>query len=58
MYGKSPEEAKAKAPALALRTPIDRLENGEAETDQSSGLFHIALASGPAPWRAGFWRGR
>ena len=42
VYGKTPEEAKAKAQALALRTLADRLENGESETVQLDSLFHIA----------------
>jgi predicted RNase H-like HicB family nuclease len=32
-YGKTPEEAKAKVQALALRVLADRLENGEAGPD-------------------------
>ena len=42
VYGKTPEEATAKAKALALRTFADRLENGESETVQLDSLFHIA----------------
>ena len=42
VYGKTPEEAPAKAQALALRTLADRLENGESETVQLDSLFHIA----------------
>ena len=42
VYGKTPEEAKAKAQALALRTLADRLENGESEAEHLNGLFHIA----------------
>ena len=42
VYGKTPEEAKAQAQALALRTLADRLENGESETVQLDSLFHIA----------------
>ncbi len=42
VYGKTPEEAKAKVQALALRTLADRLENGETETEQINSLFHIA----------------
>ncbi len=42
VYGKTPEEAKAKVQALALRTLADRLENGEAESEQLNSLFHIA----------------
>ena len=32
-YGKTPEEAKAKVQALALRVLADRLEHGEASPD-------------------------
>ena len=32
-YGKTPEEAKAKVQALALRVLADRLEHGEAGPD-------------------------
>jgi predicted RNase H-like HicB family nuclease len=32
-YGKTPEEAKAKVQALALRVIADRLEHGEAGPD-------------------------
>ena len=42
VYGKTPEEAKAKVQALALRTLADRLENGETESEQLNNLFHIA----------------
>ena len=42
VYGKTPEEAKAKAQALALRTLADRLENGETESEQVNSLFHVA----------------
>ena len=42
VYGKTPEEAKAKAQALALRTLADRVENGETESEQLNSLFHIA----------------
>lgn len=42
VYGKSPEEVKAKAQVLALRILADRLENGETQTEQLSDLFHIA----------------
>jgi predicted RNase H-like HicB family nuclease len=33
VYGASPEEATAKAKALALRVLADRLEHGEANAD-------------------------
>ena len=42
VYGKTPEEAKAKVQALALRTLADRLENGETNSEQLNSLFHIA----------------
>ena len=32
-YGRSPEEARAKVQALALRVVADRLENGESGTE-------------------------
>ena len=32
-YGRSPEEARAKVQALALRVVADRLENGDAGTE-------------------------
>jgi predicted RNase H-like HicB family nuclease len=40
-YGQSPEEAKAKVQALALRVVADRLEHGEAGPD----LVSIAFAA-------------
>jgi predicted RNase H-like HicB family nuclease len=40
-YGKTPEEAKAKVQALALRVVADRLEHGEAGPD----LVSISFAS-------------
>lgn len=40
-YGKTPEEAKAKVQALALRVVADRLEHGEAGPD----LFSISFAA-------------
>jgi len=40
-YGKTPEEARAKVQALALRVVADRLENGEA----SPGLVSITFAA-------------
>ena len=33
VYGKTPDEAKARAQALALRAVADRLEHGEAGPD-------------------------
>ena len=41
-YGKTPEEAKAKVQALALRVLADRLENGEAGPDLVSISFAAA----------------
>jgi predicted RNase H-like HicB family nuclease len=40
-YGQSPEEAKAKVQALALRVVADRLDHGEAGPD----LLSIAFAA-------------
>ncbi len=40
VYGKTPDEAKTKAQALALRTLADRVENGETDTEQLNSLFH------------------
>ncbi len=41
-YGKTPEEAKAKVQALALRVVADRLEQGEAGSDLLSISFAAA----------------
>jgi predicted RNase H-like HicB family nuclease len=41
-YGKTPEEAKAKVQALALRVIADRLEHGEAGPDLVSISFAAA----------------
>jgi predicted RNase H-like HicB family nuclease len=41
-YGQSPEEAKAKVQALALRIVADRLEHGEAGPDLLSISFAAA----------------
>ena len=38
-YGKTPEEAKAKVQALALRVLADRLEHGETSPDLVSISF-------------------
>ena len=38
-YGVTPEEAKSKVQALALRVVADRIENSEAEMDFSSISF-------------------
>ncbi len=40
-YGRTPEEAKAKVQALALRVVADRLEHGEAGPD----LVNISFAA-------------
>jgi predicted RNase H-like HicB family nuclease len=41
-YGKTAEEARAKAQALALRVMADRLEHGEAGSDLLSISFKAA----------------
>ncbi len=41
-YGSTPEEAKAKVQALALRVIADRLEHGEASPDLVSISFAFA----------------
>lgn len=41
-YGQTPEEAKAKVQALALRVVADRLEHGEAGPDLLSISFAAA----------------
>jgi len=41
VYGASPEEARAKVQALALRVLADRLENGESHAD----LLTISFAA-------------
>jgi predicted RNase H-like HicB family nuclease len=41
VYGRTPEEAKAKVQALALRVVADRLDHGEAGPD----LLSIAFAA-------------
>jgi predicted RNase H-like HicB family nuclease len=41
-YGKTPEEAKAKIQALALRVVADRLEHGEVGPDLLSISFAAA----------------
>jgi predicted RNase H-like HicB family nuclease len=40
-YGKSREEAQAKAEALALRVVADRLESGEQNSELSSVEFSL-----------------
>ncbi len=47
-YGQTPEEAKAKVQALALRVIADRLEHGEAGPELLSISFAAASAGGPA----------
>lgn len=42
VYGVTPEEAKAKAQALALRVVADRLEQGEAGEEFASISFNAA----------------
>jgi predicted RNase H-like HicB family nuclease len=41
-YGRTPEEARAKVQALALRVVADRLEHGEAGPDLGSISFAAA----------------
>ena len=41
-YGKTPEDARAKAQALALRVVADRLEHGEAGSELLSISFKAA----------------
>ena len=41
-YGSTPEEARAKVQALALRVVADRLENGEAGPDLLNITFNAA----------------
>jgi predicted RNase H-like HicB family nuclease len=41
-YGKTEEDARARAQALALRVVADRLEHGEAESDLLSISFKAA----------------
>ena len=41
-YGSTPEKARAKVQALALRVVADRLENGEAGLDLLSITFNAA----------------
>jgi predicted RNase H-like HicB family nuclease len=41
-YGKTPEEAKLRVQALALRVIADRIENGEAGTDLTTISFQAA----------------
>jgi len=41
VYGESPEDARAKVQALALRVLADRLEHGESDTD----LLTISFAA-------------
>lgn len=41
-YGATPEEARARAAALALRVAADRLEHGEAMPAEAAELFEAA----------------
>jgi predicted RNase H-like HicB family nuclease len=41
-YGKTPEEAKLRVQALALRVIADRIENGEAGPDLATIAFQAA----------------
>jgi predicted RNase H-like HicB family nuclease len=41
-YGETPDQAKAKAKAIALRVLADQLEHGEAKGDLSSISFAAA----------------
>jgi predicted RNase H-like HicB family nuclease len=41
-YGDTPEQARAKAQALALRVVAERLEHGEIAADQASVSFAAA----------------
>ena len=41
-YGKTPEEAKLRVQALALRVIADRIENGEAGPDLATIAFEAA----------------
>jgi predicted RNase H-like HicB family nuclease len=47
-YGQTPEEAKAKVQALALRVIADRLDHAEAGPDLLSISFAAAWVPGPA----------
>ena len=42
VYGKTPEEARVKVQALALRVMAERLENGEADADLVTISFNAA----------------
>ena len=42
VYGATPEEARTKVQALALRVVADRLEHGESENDLLSIAFRAA----------------
>ncbi len=42
VYGKTPDEARAKVQALALRVVADRLEHGESDADLLSIAFQAA----------------
>lgn len=42
LYGQTPEEAKAKVQALALRVLAERIESGETEPELVSVTFNAA----------------
>lgn len=42
LYGQTPEEAKAKVQALALRVIAERIENGETKPELVSVIFNAA----------------
>lgn len=42
LYGQTPEEAKAKVKALALRVLAERIESGETEPELVSVTFNAA----------------
>jgi predicted RNase H-like HicB family nuclease len=42
LYGKTPEEAKFKVQALALRVIAERIENGETQPELVSVTFNAA----------------
>ena len=42
LYGQTPQEAKAKVQALALRVIAERIENGETKPELVSVIFNAA----------------
>tara|TARA_Y100000294_G_scaffold12692_1_gene11520 strand:- start:164 stop:406 length:243 start_codon:yes stop_codon:yes gene_type:complete len=48
-YGPTPDKAKAKVQAFALRVLAERVEHGEAGKDLLNISFNAAWANGPAP---------